>query len=168
MANLHHTRQANQRINRIKNSDFALGFEGSIDVEAKQNFAIRILRFDYIPVRGGDNLPNIGRRWSQNSRLQSRSCWSAGWLSSRKPDLLHSPRPAFAGRNIARGEAIKPDDNMKAPNTRMSPTQENRLHTRSSQLGQEWQNSGAETIRERFASLFFVSHLQFLALRGES
>jgi hypothetical protein len=55
---------------RIKNTDFALGFGGGADIEAGRNFAVRILRFDYIPVRGGDDAPGVGRRWSQNFRAQ--------------------------------------------------------------------------------------------------
>lgn len=56
---------------RIKNTDFALGFGGGVDIEAGRNFAVRALRFNYIPVRGGDDATGVGRRWSQNFRLQA-------------------------------------------------------------------------------------------------
>jgi outer membrane protein with beta-barrel domain len=55
---------------RIRNTDFALGFGGGIDIEADRNFAVRVLRFDYIPIRGGDDAEGVGRRWSQNFRAQ--------------------------------------------------------------------------------------------------
>ncbi|HEX8185623.1 MAG TPA: hypothetical protein VF747_12745, partial [Blastocatellia bacterium] len=55
---------------RIRNTDFALGFGGGVDIEAGRNFAVRAFRFNYIPVRGGDDAPGVGRRWSQNFRAQ--------------------------------------------------------------------------------------------------
>ena len=55
---------------RISNTDFALGFGAGGDIRAGRNFAVRIFRFDYIPIRGGDDATGVGRRWSQNFRAQ--------------------------------------------------------------------------------------------------
>jgi len=54
----------------LSNTDFALAFGGGVDIHASRNFSVRVLRLDYIPVRGGDDSHGIGRRWSQNFRAQ--------------------------------------------------------------------------------------------------
>jgi outer membrane protein with beta-barrel domain len=54
----------------ITATDLALGFGGGLDIGFKKHVAFRAFEFDYLPSRGSDALPNIGKRWSQNFRAQ--------------------------------------------------------------------------------------------------
>jgi opacity protein-like surface antigen len=55
---------------RIRETGFALGFGGGADIEASRNFAVRIFRFNYIPVRAGGDASGVGERWGHNFRAQ--------------------------------------------------------------------------------------------------
>jgi len=63
-------RRAESTIFHVSGTDFALGLGGGMDLQASKYIAFRLFQFDYIPSRGGDNSPGIGRRWSQNLRAQ--------------------------------------------------------------------------------------------------
>jgi opacity protein-like surface antigen len=49
-------------------TDFALGFGGGADIYASTHIAIRLFQFDYIPVRGRNDLSE--KSWTHNYRLQ--------------------------------------------------------------------------------------------------
>lgn len=55
----------------LSHTDLAFALGGGVDIGATKHFAIRLFQFDYIPSRGEDNIPDIGKRWSHNFRAQT-------------------------------------------------------------------------------------------------
>jgi len=64
-------RKADSPLVHASGTDLALSFGAGMDLKIGKHIAFRIFEFDYLPSRGGDNLPNIGKRWSQNFRFQT-------------------------------------------------------------------------------------------------
>lgn len=64
-------RKADSPLFHVSATDLALSFGGGMDMKLRKHIAFRIFEFDYIPSRGSDNLPDIGKRWSQNFRFQT-------------------------------------------------------------------------------------------------
>jgi opacity protein-like surface antigen len=51
------------------NTDFALGIGGGLDIKVSDNFAVRAIQLDYIPVRGRNPI-DLDREWEHNLRFQ--------------------------------------------------------------------------------------------------
>jgi hypothetical protein len=64
------TRRTESQSLEISSTDFAMAFGGGFDLTVSKHFAFRVLQLDYIPTRGGDNTPGIGKRWGQDFRVQ--------------------------------------------------------------------------------------------------
>jgi opacity protein-like surface antigen len=55
----------------ISATDLALAVGGGVQLDINKHIGFRLMQFDYVPTRGADATPGIGRRWSQNFRAQA-------------------------------------------------------------------------------------------------